>query len=99
MASATRMPPNRGEVLCRDEFGLSGGKRLLLFCQFLRKVHELYVLSQTEQLEHANAEVIQINFIPSESMASRDRVRVMIVVPSLAERHHCNPPVIGGIVL
>src|SRR3954462_13172622 len=87
-----------GYELCGNELWLTR-QLCLLLAQLFRHVDYFNVLGQTKSLEDTDAVIIQINLIPRESMACRDGMSVVVVVPSLAESHHCYPPVVGGIVL
>src|SRR3954454_7237351 len=52
----------------------------------------------TEALQDFQQNPGRVKFIPRQSMTRRSRVRMMIVVPALAEGEESNPPVIAGIV-
>src|SRR5947209_2630561 len=61
-------------------------------------VDELDGLRQPEQLECADAPPVDIYLVPSEAVARRARVRVVVVVPPFAERHQGDEQVIGRVV-
>src|SRR5580692_5734564 len=51
---------------------------------------------QPELLENPNGVPVEINFVPTQTMPSRNRVGVMVVMPPISETHHGHPPIVGG---
>src|ERR1700722_17911654 len=54
--------------------------------------------SKPHLFQHPNSQVIHIQLVPSHPMASRNRKRVMVVMPPLTAHYQCNPPVVPRIV-
>src|SRR5215204_7256825 len=53
---------------------------------------------QAQQLQDSDAIPIDINLVPLQTVFRGSRKRMMVVVPSLAERQQRNPPTVGRIV-
>src|SRR5207244_8179783 len=52
---------------------------------------------ESQQLQHADAPPVEVNFVPLESVTRRCRVRMMIVVPTLAKGEQGYPPTVARI--
>lgn len=48
--------------------------------------------------EQPDTPVVDIDLIPSQPVTRRDRIRVMVVVPSLTAREQRNPPIVARTV-
>src|ERR1700674_2172477 len=90
------------KVLHRSQFGFGSRRHFLLKLSFaLLKFIQLYTVNvpgQPQLLKHPDAIPVDVDFIPLQAMSRGNRVRVMIVVPTLSKSQDCHPPVIGGIV-
>src|SRR5487761_817639 len=64
----------------------------VLRCKNLGTVN---LAGQPELLHEPDAIPIAVYLVPLQPVPSRDRVRVVIVVPAFAPRDQCNPPAIG----
>src|SRR5579871_1171246 len=62
----------------------------------LRQPHALDVPSKPQLLQRPDAIPVYVDFIPGESMLRGGRMRVMVVVPALAESQQRHPPAVGG---
>lgn len=51
--------------------------------------------SKSKALKSADGVPVQVNFIPLEPVSRRHGVGVMVVMPSISETQHGNPPIIG----
>src|SRR5450432_1529389 len=65
----------------------------LLLAQ-LRKLYPIHIARQAKGLQPPDSVPVQVNFVPLQSVAGRNRVGVMIIVPSLAKRKQRHPPVV-----
>ena len=55
-------------------------------------------MGQPEKLQRMNTDPVQIDLVPAQTVTRRRRMRVMVVVPSLAERQQRYPPTVTRIV-
>ena len=51
--------------------------------------------SKSELLENPDGVPVDVNFVPLQPVSSRNRVGVMIVMPTISETDQCDPPVVG----
>src|SRR5690349_4317444 len=58
----------------------------------------LDVADQADQIETLQGDPGEIEFIPCEAVPRRDGMRMVIVVPALAEREERHPPVVARVV-
>src|SRR5947209_3255994 len=54
---------------------------------------------QTQELQQTYAPPVDVNLVPGEAVTRRCRMRVMIVVPALAESQERDPPTVGRIIV
>src|SRR6266545_3112543 len=64
----------------------------------LRDLRDLDIPRQAEQPQGTDADPVQIQLVPGEAVTGRNRVRVMVVVPPLAEGEERHPPVVGRVI-
>jgi hypothetical protein len=50
---------------------------------------------KSKLLENPDAVPVEVDFVPLQTVPSRDRVGMMIVVPALPESQQCHPPTVG----
>src|SRR5262245_28957717 len=79
------------DSLARADDGFLGERRL-------GHLRDLDLPRQPEPAQRADPNPVQVEFVPGEAVASRDGMRVMVVVPALAEGDERNPPVVGRVV-
>ena len=61
-------------------------------------VADLTSQARPSACKRADAEPVEVELIPGQAVAGRHRMRVMIVVPALAEGEHRHPPVVRRII-
>jgi len=85
----------RGEAGCIPKAEVLGGP---LHWAFTIHVYHANRSGDAQGLKNADLNPAWIELVPCQSMPSRSRVRVMIIVPTFSERDEGNPPVVTGIV-
>src|SRR6478735_2010834 len=60
---------------------------------------DLDVPHHAERAEQLQGEPADVELVPRQAVASGDRVRVVVVVPALAEREERDPPAVARVVL
>ena len=50
--------------------------------------------SKSELLENPNGVIVEVNFVPLQSVPGRNRVGVMIVMPPVSETYQRDPPIV-----
>ena len=50
--------------------------------------------SKSELLEDPNGVIVEVDFVPLQSVPSGNRVGVMIVMPPIPETDQCHPPIV-----
>lgn len=51
--------------------------------------------NKSELLENPDSVKVEVNFIPLQPMAGRNRVGVMVVVPPVSKTQQRHPPIVG----
>src|SRR5581483_3137718 len=80
----------------REPFAFTS--RFLLALEF-GKLQPVHILGQSQFAERPDPVPVHIHFVPLQAMPARHRMRVMIVVPPLAEGKDRDPPVVGREIL
>src|ERR1700758_556322 len=68
------------------------------FGSVLVELSDFHVPDKSELLEQENSEIVLIEFVPGETVAGRNRMRMVIVVPSFAAVEQCDPPAVARVV-
>src|SRR5580704_4043744 len=52
-------------------------------------------VNQSELLEHPNSVKVEVELVPLQPVSSRNRVGVMVVMPTISETDQRDPPIVG----
>src|SRR5208283_2296334 len=72
-----------GSYLTRDSF---------------RDFRNLHLLGDAQNTEKPNLDPADIELVPGKAVASRGRMRVVVIVPAFAKREQRHPPAVAGTV-
>src|ERR1043166_2585880 len=63
------------------------------------KPNTLDSAGESQQLKHANAPPVEVNFVPAQTVPGRGRMSMMIVVPSFTKRQQRYPPTVPRVIV
>ena len=63
-----------------------------------QQARPLDIPREAADLERPDANPVEIEFVPRETVTRARRMGVMVVVPAFAEGDECNPPVVGRMI-
>src|SRR4051812_24488436 len=72
-------------------------RRFLHWKRFANPGH-LQIADGADRVEQLERDPGHVELVPRKTVARGDRVRVMVVVPALAEREECDPPAVARVV-
>src|SRR5688572_30393710 len=81
-------------------YGLFGDNRAVVFLvgHVLRDPGDFDVPGEPERLQRADGQPVEVELVPGQAVTGRGRMRVVVVVPPLAEGKQRHPPVVRRIV-
>src|SRR5438132_12652780 len=75
-----------------------GSLRRFFHRERLADLRDPEIADEAERVEALQRDPGDVEFVPGQAMTGRHRVRVMVVMPALAEREERDPPAVARVV-